>query len=149
MGREQKYKARQRYFYALLFDNGHCYIGQSTDLKRREREHRRFWLLDFRMLPLGSIEGTQADGEEHEYAWRYVASRQGWRVYGRNRAGETFLIDPRKRLTWKRRAIASRLRWPASERRGSPWRLGLVLIIALALGWLASWILTRHAFVIG
>jgi hypothetical protein len=112
MGREQKYKIRTRHLYALIFADRYCYIGQTSDLKRRYQQHKRAWLMGFEFMPLASIEGTQADGEEHEYSWRYKAMKAGYGVYGKNRAGETFVIDPRRRMNIHRRMLASRMKWP-------------------------------------
>jgi len=116
MSRAQKYHNRQRHLYALLFDNRHCYVGQTIAVKRRESEHKRDWGRPFRMVHLGTMEGTQAQAEAHEYAWRWKAHRAGWRNYGKNRAGEVFIIsDPKRRMLREHHKIAACLKWPQKE----------------------------------
>ncbi len=116
--------------YALLFENGCCYIGQSTDLKRREHQHRHHsggWLgQPFTMVPLSTINGTKAQAEDHEYAWRYVAVRNGWRVYGKP---PNIRVNTVLRMNSRRHAIARQCSWPAQQRGG-----GFFKWIALAAG---------------
>lgn len=40
LGRSEKYHALPRTLYALLFDDGGCYVGQSTNPQQREKQHR-------------------------------------------------------------------------------------------------------------
>ena len=40
LGRSEKYHALPRTLYALLFDDGGCYIGQSSNPHQREKQHR-------------------------------------------------------------------------------------------------------------
>lgn len=40
LGRSEKYHALPRTLYALLFDDGGCYIGQSSNPQQREKQHR-------------------------------------------------------------------------------------------------------------
>lgn len=145
MGREQKYQRRTRHLYALLFESGQAYIGQTVDLPRRERQHRNTWPMPFVFRELGAVVGTQREGEDHEYAWRYVAWRAGWSVVAMSRAGTVFTLrDPRRRMTMARYRVASQCQWPvrsARRRRRWSWMLRW-------LGWqaaaLASVIMLLH-----
>lgn len=40
LGRSEKYHALPRTLYALLFDDGGCYVGQSSNPQQREKQHR-------------------------------------------------------------------------------------------------------------
>ena len=40
LGRSEKYHTLPRTLYALLFDDGGCYIGQSSNPQQREKQHR-------------------------------------------------------------------------------------------------------------
>lgn len=136
MSRE-KYIPRKRYLYALLFDHKRVYIGQSIDLRRRNREHERDWSWPFKMVPLGSMIGTRADAEEYEYAWRYRAGREGFRVLCKAQDGhDIFEIDPRQRMDSHRLRIASTLKWPAEHKRKFrwwPWLAGAAVLVMLHL----------------
>jgi len=85
--RNQKYLPRPRHLYALFFNGGCCYVGQTVDLLNREKQHRGSrggWQgRPFQFVPLGQMVGTQADAEVHEYAWRYKAHLKGWRIYAK------------------------------------------------------------------
>lgn len=134
MSRAQKYHSRPRHLYALMFDNRHCYVGQTIALKRREAEHKRDWGRPFRMVHLGTIEGTQALAEAHEYAWRWKAHRAGWRNYGKNRAGEVFIIsDPNRRMLREHHRIAADLKWPQKESQGIDGKRWLLLVASALL----------------
>lgn len=138
MSRAQKYKPRRRHLYALLFDRRRVYIGQTIDLGRRQKEHKRDWCYPFQMVELGSIMGTQADAEEYEYAWRYRAGRSGFRVLAKSpRSADIFEINPRRRMTWRRHRIASQLRWPSEHRAGWGWWPWIVIaaILLTVLSW--------------
>jgi len=137
----QKYTPRKRYLYALIFDRKRVYIGQSIDLGRRYREHSRDWCWPFHLVPLGSIRGTYADAEEYEYAWRYRAGREGFRVLGKSQDNsDIYEIDPRRRMNHDRYRIASTLRWPEEHRRRvRRWRWILPSLLLLGL-FLASWL---------
>jgi hypothetical protein len=86
------------------------------------------------------------DGEDHEYAWRYVANTAGWIVLGKTWAGTVFVINPGKRMTAARFAIARSCRWPSAHYRNRearmPWLLrwlmwqGDVLAGVLVVLWL-------------
>jgi predicted GIY-YIG superfamily endonuclease len=133
MGASQKYHARERHLYALLFASGKAYIGQTIDLCRRKREHARSWSEPFEMIQLGTMWGTQEQGEDHEYAWRYRAAMSGYTVLGKTWDGSIFVVRPLKRMNAKRRAIARQCRWPVHAQR-SRW-LGFFRRL---LGWCAA-----------
>lgn len=125
MGRSQKYHVRTRYLYALVFDSGHVYIGQSVDPYEREKQHRRAaggWCgKPFRLLVLGQIEGTEKDAKEHEHAWRLTASRAGWRIYASPPGIE---VNPRRQSGLKRWWLSQSLQWP--EPRAAWWRFSVL-----------------------
>ena len=137
MSRAQKHHSRPRHLYALLFANRLCYVGQSVDLKRRNREHKRDWPDDFEMIHLGTMQGSQAQAEEYEYAWRWKAHRAGWRNYGKERqAGRVFVIrNPELRMKPQHYFIAKGLKWPQENGKWSRWFwvVGAVMLCVLAL----------------
>lgn len=134
MSRAQKYKPRRRHLYALMFDRRRVYIGQTIDLGRRQKEHRRDWCWPFEMIELGSIVGTQAEAEEYEYAWRYRAGRSGFRVIAKSpRSVDIFEINPRRRMDSQRYRLASTLRWPSDHRAGWGWWPWVAIAAALML----------------
>lgn len=141
-GRSQKYLRRPRHLYALVFDNGCCYIGQSVDTKLRERQHRARqggWHRPFRLVPLSVLEGTQDEAATHEVAWRYVAHRAGWVVYAKPPGIP--IRRPRRLMTPAAYAAARAMRWPMGTRGGATVRrwLGWALVVALAWAVLAAW----------
>lgn len=133
--RDQKYHDRPRTLYALLFNNGACYIGQSIDAQARLAQHRSprgGWCgADFNMVELAKVIGTQLECEDYEYAWRYKAFKAGWVVYGKP---PNVVINPTRRMTIKRRFLALKLRWPKDCGRSMriwPW-IFLILIVGIA-----------------
>lgn len=135
--RDQKYHDRPRTLYALLFNNGACYIGQSIDAQERLTQHRSprgGWCgASFKMIELGTVIGTQLECEDYEYAWRYKAYKAGWVVYGKP---PNVVINPTRRLTLKRRAFALTLRWPSKYSRCArlwPWTVGILALTVLAI----------------
>lgn len=137
-GRAQKHERRIRVLYALLFDTGRVYIGQTTDSKRRTKEHQRAWATPFRFVPLEEMTGTQSEAEDHEFAWRHRAASAGYVVVAKSWAGETFVIsDTRNRMDEARWAIAGRLRWPKELRLRNPW------------AWLRDWLFWQTAGLAG
>ncbi len=118
MGRQEKYSDRKRYIYALLFDNGCCYIGQSVNPKTRNQGHKNVtggWGgQPFTMVVLGEMHGTRADAEDWEYAYRYKAHKAGWDIYG---LPPNIIVSATKRMTFKRYAIAAKLRWPRQHNK--------------------------------
>ena len=125
----QKYQHRRRILYALLFDSGRAYIGQTIEPRRREKEHRRAWQEPFRFMRLGQMDGTESQAVEHEYAWRWLAHRAGYAVLAKSRGGAPFIVrNPRARMNDERFRIASGHRWPRAWRRRSP------------LAWLWQWL---------
>ncbi|WP_443096639.1 GIY-YIG nuclease family protein [Stenotrophomonas sp. PUT21] len=114
--RNQKYLPRPRRLYALFFNNGCCYVGQTVDRAQREKQHRSSrggWQgKPFTFVPLGVMTGTQADAELHEYAWRYKAFQKGWRIY--SKPPGILIRDPRRRTTWHMKNLAHGLTWPAN-----------------------------------
>lgn len=118
MERAQAYHSHERSLYGLLWhDTGQCYIGQTVDMERRNREHMRAWARPFIMLQLEVMVGTQAQAEEHEYAWRLKCAEAGWQPLGKTREGKVFVIQPHKRMTPARYAIAKRCKWPRAYKR--------------------------------
>ena len=135
--RDQKYHDRQRTIYALLFTNGACYIGQSVDAQERLTQHRSprgGWCgASFKMIELGMVNGTQLEGEDYEYAWRYKAFKAGWVVYGKP---PNVVINPTRRMNLKRRFLALKLRWPKDYGRSMriwPWVAAFVFLVACSI----------------
>ncbi|MBA0369525.1 GIY-YIG nuclease family protein [Stenotrophomonas maltophilia] len=136
-GRSEKYQARPRHIYALLFDNGCCYVGQTTDLRRREGQHRSHaggWQgQSFTFIQLATMTGTKAEAENHEYAWRFAAQRAGWRIYGKP---PNIRVNTALRMTPLRRSIAKHCVWPGQKRGMWGW-LKWVLGFGAAAGMVA------------
>lgn len=137
-GRSQKYHARERHLYALLFENGHAYIGQTVDLAQREAQHRRpaggWGTAQFHFLPLGSVMGTEAVAKDYEHAWRHRAWKNGWAIYGK----PGLRVNHKNQMTLKRYLLAWRLRWPVEYSRNWHWRLASASCMgagALSLGY--------------
>jgi predicted GIY-YIG superfamily endonuclease len=140
LGRSEKYHARPRHLYTLLFENGCCYVGQTTDLKRRESQHRNpaggWGNQPFTFVHLATMEGTKEQAEDHEYAWRYTAQRAGWRIYGKP---PNVRVNTVLRMNSRRQAIARQCTWPSPKRNAwgwMKWIFGLsaaAAIVALAL----------------
>lgn len=139
MSRAQKYHTRPRHLYALLFDNRYCYVGQSVDLKRRGREHERDWPEQFEMIHLGTMQGSQAQAEDYEYAWRWKAHRAGWRLYGKQaRTGSVFVIgNPRSRMLPQHYRIADGLKWPRNTSKNKQTKTLVKAVAFLALAFMA------------
>lgn len=140
LGRSQKYHARQRHLYALLFENGCAYIGQSVDPQERERQHRRptgGWCgREFRFVHLGVIEGTEAQACDFEHAWRHRAAVNGWTIYAKPPGME---VNHRRQMNLRRYLIAWTLRWPAKHSRNLSWRMakGAAVVCVIGMfGWL-------------
>lgn len=137
-GRSEKYHVRPRHLYALVFPEGFVYIGQSVDLKTREAQHRApsgGWNREFEFLPLSTIEGTKADAEHHEVAWRTLAARKGWGVYARPPG-----IPIRRhgaRMNRQAYAAMRTMTWPLTSHRVNwgAWLLGALTMLAIA-AWL-------------
>lgn len=140
-GRSQKYHARERYLYALLFEDGHAYIGQTVDLAAREAQHRRpagGWCgRSFHFLPLASIMGTEELAKDHEHAWRHRAWKNGWAILGK----PGLRVDHRKQMTWKRYLIAWRLTWPVEYSRNWHWRLAKASVTSVGALVVGYWML--------
>lgn len=130
-GRSQKYHVRPRELYALLFDNGCAYIGQSVDVSKREQQHRRpsggWGGKSFSFVVLCEIECTEEQAKDYEHAWRHKAAKNGWSIYGKPPA---MIVNHHKQMTLKRYWLAWGLRWPAQRYRNRAGR-------ALAWGFLA------------
>ena len=136
-GRTQKYRTRRRHLYALLFQNGACYIGQTVNLKARLAQHRLpsgGWIgAQFELVHLGQANGTQLQAEDHEYAWRYKAQNAGWIVYAKP---PSIIIDASRRMTMKRRLLSLGMRWPRKHRRTLglwPWAAGTLAAAAMVI----------------
>ncbi|EKT4094847.1 GIY-YIG nuclease family protein [Stenotrophomonas maltophilia] len=83
LGRSEKYHALPRTLYALLFDDGGCYVGQSSNPQQREKQHRSpkgGWHRPFRFHALEVVTATRAEAEAYEQAWRVKApsERVAW-----------------------------------------------------------------------
>ena len=133
MGRAQKYYKRRRYIYGLFFPTGAVYIGQSVDPMRRTKEHLSpgggWHGAQFRMRVLHEFKGTESDGQHLEGAYRLIAVRKGFKVYGLPHV----FVNPFRRATIYQRAAALHLPWPKDERVGFrvPW--GWVGLVTLAV----------------
>lgn len=134
LGRSQRHHRRPRTIYALVFPLfGACYVGQSVDVEERAAQHRRpagGWDgASFELVELETVEATEAEAVELEYAWRLVAQRQGFVIYGTPRV----VVDPSRRATLSRRLKSWRRRWPkgapslAQPREGLWVSLGLMM----------------------
>ncbi|WP_080052363.1 GIY-YIG nuclease family protein [Stenotrophomonas maltophilia] len=138
--RDQKYHIRSRTLYALVFENGHVYIGQTVDLDQRQKQHRSLrggWEgKPFDVVNLGSVNATEAQASEYEYAWRINAAKAGWKIYAKP-PGVT--CDPWKRATRQRQHLAGSLSWQIPRRRFPFFKLA-ALIAAISIG--ASLLLT-------
>lgn len=136
-GRSQKYHPRSRQLYALLFDNGCAYIGQSIDASERERQHRRGsggWSgKPFQCVQLATIDGTEDQAKDYEHAWRHKAAKNGWTIYGKPPG---MVVNHLNQMNLKRYLLAWSLRWPAQHSRNRKWRIGLILLVVGALSWL-------------
>lgn len=118
MGRAQKYFRRERYIYALLFDHGAAYIGQSLEPERRAKEHARpaggWYGARFRLVVLYKFLGTQEDGERLERVYRLRARRASLRIYGLPHV----YVDPSRRATLREHIQSHFVPWPRHEGRG-------------------------------
>lgn len=122
MGADQKYHVREGHLYALMFKSGQVYIGQTVDMGRRQKQHAKAWAAPFEMIQLGTMQGTQAQGEDYEYAWRFRAAAEGYPVLAKTWDGTVFAIHPQMRMTSERQAIAKRCQWPGrSSKRKLAW----------------------------
>jgi len=141
--RNQKYLPRPRHLYALFFNRGCCYVGQTVDLLNREKQHRSprgSWQgRPFQFVPLGQMVGTQADAEVHEYAWRYKAFRKGWRIY--SKPPGLLIRDPGRRSTFEVRRLAGTYVWPAN----APIASGYSHVVSVGRG--LAWTLFKWLFV--
>ena len=137
LGRSERHHARPRTLYALLFDDGGCYVGQSADPRQREAQHRSRrggWGRPFRFHALEVMQGTKAEAETHEQAWRVLAQNAGWRIYGKP---PRLAVNPHRRLSPRVRVLMMQRRWPLESRGAVPsdgvnwW--GWVVLVAAAL----------------
>lgn len=123
-GRSQKYHARPRQLYALLFENGCAYIGQSIDVREREQQHRRpaggWGGKPFQCVLLGVVHGTEAQAKDHEHAWRHVAHKQGWTIYAKPPG---LVVNHRRQMSLYRYLLAWTLRWPRAHVRNRAWQV--------------------------
>ena len=137
-GRSQKYHARPRQLYALLFNNGCAYIGQSVDLREREKQHRRpssGWRgRPFQCVQLSEIYGTEEEARDHEHAWRHKAATNGWQIYAKPPA---MIVNHHNQMNAERYDLARSLRWPAAHSRNSSWGIAVFLLALGVLAWLA------------
>lgn len=140
LGRSEKYHALPRTLYALLFDDGGCYVGQSTNPQQREKQHRSpkgGWHRPFRFHALEVVTATRAETEAYEQAWRVKASREGWRIYAKPPG---IVANPRTWAVARRCGLAHQRRWQLgtpvkapSERVGWwPWVVVVISVLALA-----------------
>ncbi|WP_448478686.1 GIY-YIG nuclease family protein [Pseudoxanthomonas mexicana] len=140
LGRSEKYHALPRTLYALLFDDGGCYIGQSSNPEQREKQHRSHqggWHRPFRFHALEVVTATRAEAEAYEQAWRVKASREGWRIYAKPPG---VVINPHRRATPHVRWLVMHRRWslgtpskrPSESIRWWPWILVGASVLLLA-----------------
>ncbi|HUB46923.1 MAG TPA: hypothetical protein VMB73_18235 [Acetobacteraceae bacterium] len=112
-GRSEKYHRRERFLYALVFDDVRrfVYIGQSVDPDRRFAQHcaHGWGKRPFHMVVLGSMWGTQAEAEDWEHAYRQAAAWWRWGVY----ALPPGIVIRRvaRQMTPRRTRLAWRLWW--------------------------------------
>lgn len=145
LGRSEKYHALPRTLYALLFDDGGCYIGQSSNPEQREKQHRSCqggWHRPFQFHALEVVTATRADTEAYEQAWRVRASKEGWRIYAKPPG---IVINPHRRATPHVRWLAMQRRWslgtpgrrPSERIRLWPWLLvgASVFLLAHCVTW--------------
>lgn len=132
----QQQRTRQRHIYALLFANSCCYVGQSVNLSRRLRQHRHkpggWGNQKFTMIKLGCVNGTYAQAEEHEFAWRLCAQKNGWTIYG---LPPNIVVNPQLKATRNRLALAQRCVWPKRHKvvRASLGKLGGKIVVAVGV----------------
>ncbi|HFK2883158.1 GIY-YIG nuclease family protein [Stenotrophomonas maltophilia] len=110
LGRSEKYHALPRTLYALLFDDGGCYVGQSSNPQQREKQHRSpkgGWHRPFRFHALEVVTATRAEAEAYEQAWRVKAHQRRWQL-------GTPVKAPSERVGW----------WP--------WAAVVISVLALA-----------------
>ncbi|MBH1539546.1 GIY-YIG nuclease family protein [Stenotrophomonas maltophilia] len=140
LGRSEKYHALPRTLYALLFDDGGCYVGQSSNPQQREKQHRSRqggWHRPFRFHALEVVTATRAEAEAHEQAWRGEASRGGGRIYAKPPG---IVVNPNRRATPHVRWLAHQRRWqlgtpgkaPSERVGGGPWVVVVISVLALA-----------------
>lgn len=132
-GKDERHRVRVRHLYGVFFKGTDVYVGQSVDLRRREREHRKAWPRSFRFVKLGSIRGTYADAEIAEQAWRCLATRQGHTILA-IQGDMSVRVNPHIRRTREVNAFMRQLRWPKHLRAHRRWRRWLVggAVITLA-----------------
>lgn len=139
-GTQQMYRRRRRFLYSLLWNGGRrVYIGQTVSPAQREAQHRKAWAQPFVFRVLGSMEGTQEQGEDYEYAWRYTAHRAGCEVIAKAIGGSPFTVrNPRARMNAQRYQIARGCVWPVgAERKPVRW------------GWILNWLGWQAAALVG
>lgn len=129
----EKYRTRLRHLYALEFAGRRVYIGQTVDPHRRAQQHQHAWSEPFTMTLLDSMRGTEAQAEEYEYAWRYIAHRAGFTVLARAPAGDPFVVrDPATRMTSGRYILARSRHWPRAGRsRTHRWAVTALAVAAV------------------
>ena len=142
--RYEQEQYRRRYLYALIFKHGpYCYIGQTVNPKRRHGQHRNTWgKKKFSMHILNSIQGNKQEAEEFEYAWRYVAYKKGFNVYG---LPPDIVVNPELRMNSDRLDLVRRLKWPRTARQGGRLIRFLIWLTAFVLAGLAFYI-APHLF---
>lgn len=135
MERAQAYHPHKRIIYGLMWpETRRCYVGQTVDMERRRKEHQRAWATPFTMVAFETMTGTRADGEDHEFAWRYRCLESGWTPLAKTKAGEVFVSKPHRHMTPQRMAIAQRCQWPKAYR-----------VNKAALPWWVRWLFWQTA----
>lgn len=71
---------RRRFVYLLGFEGRRVYVGQTSDAKRRVRQHLDHWRQPFVPVIVERFMGLERDAVFREYAWRWAAHRHGWAV---------------------------------------------------------------------
>jgi predicted GIY-YIG superfamily endonuclease len=130
-GRDERHRARFRHIYGVFFKGTDVYVGQTVDLRRREREHRQAWASRFRFVRLDTLYGTYAEAEVAEQAWRCLANRKGHTILALQ-GDRSVRVDPHRRRTRAVQAFMGTRRWPRhlKDRRRS--RAALALAVGAA-----------------
>lgn len=99
----------QRYVYALIFNDGRCYIGLTVHPTRRFVQHRRVWPDGFEPVVLDEVFGNVWECNRREFAWRWAAHLAGWTVYA---SPPDKIFDNLDAITWPDvKAVGERLTW--------------------------------------
>jgi lysozyme family protein len=73
---------------------------------------------------------VEAVAVDYEYAWRTVAVRHGWKIYG---LAPNVVVSPSRQMNRVRSQIAAQLKWPGEKRQFPWWWIGVVILIVVAM----------------